>query len=304
MVDCINLMEEAFKDLAEAQIQMPLRSIMMFGGRKIFGQMPSWLERQRVIGTKVITMVPENRDRGMASHQGLILLFSADDGTPWAVVDAESVTAIRTAAVSAVATRWLARHDASCLAILGTGQQARTHLEAMLAVRPFTRILVYGLHRERALAYQQEMMEQLRCPLEVADSVEEACAEADVICTVTSSPTPILASCDVKDGCHINAVGACRADERELDSALVARARLYVDRHESAQSEAGDYLIPLKEGAITSDHMVGELADLVSGQVAGRENASEVTVFKSLGLALEDVAAAYYLYQRGRAQRG
>jgi ornithine cyclodeaminase len=303
MAECTNLMEEALRDLAAGCIEMPLRSVMVFGERKIFGQMPSWLKRQGVLGTKVITMVPQNRARGIASHQGLILLFSADDGTPWAVVDAESVTAIRTAAVSAVATRRLARAEASCLAILGTGQQARTHLQAMLSVRPFSRIAVYGPHRERAQAYQRDMMEQLHCTVVLADSVEEACAEADVICTVSSSTTPILFSSQVKDGCHINAVGACRADERELDSALVARSRLYVDRRESAYAEAGDYLIPVSEGVISREHIVGELGDVLAGRAPGREDATQVTLFKSLGLAVEDVAAAYYLYQHRRMPR-
>lgn len=297
----IDLMEAALRELAQGEVELPLRSVMLFGERKIFGHMPAWFKRQDVVGTKIITMVPGNRGRNIPSHQGLILLFSADHGTPLAVVDAESVTAIRTAAVSGVATRHLARPEARVLAILGTGQQARTHLQAMLTVRSFERVLVWGPHPERVAAFQEAMGPLSPVRIEAASSARDAVAPADVICTVTSSTTPIVAGGEVKDGAHINAVGACRPDERELDSVLMVRSRLYVDRRESAENEAGDYLIPLGEGVVGPDHIVGELGDLLAGRVPGRQQPSQVTVFKSLGLALEDIASAYAIYQKGQA---
>ena len=298
---CIPLMEQALADLAQGEAEQPLRTMMLFGERKIFGQMPGWLKREGVVGTKIITVVPENRDRGISSHQGVIVLFSADQGIPLAVVDADSVTAVRTAAVSGVATQALAAPDARVLAILGTGTQARTHLQAMLSVGRFSRVLIWGPHRERAEACQTEMAGQTDVPVTVADSAAEAVREADVICTVTSSQTPILFHGQVKSGAHINAVGSSRAVDRELDGQLVAQARLYVDRRESAEREAGDFLMARDEGLVGHRHIVGELGDVLLGRIAGRSSDGEITLFKSLGLAVEDVACAHYVYERRMA---
>lgn len=302
MSACIDLMEEVLLDVSAETVDLPLRSVTPFGERRFFAQMPSWLPRQGVVGTKVITVVPENRERGIPSHQGMILLFSAVDGMPLAAVDAESVTAIRTAAASGAATRALARPDARVLAVLGTGQQARTHLEAMLAVRPIRQVFVWGPHAERVRQYQQEMAAQYPVPITMAGTPSEAVRQADVICTVTSTVTPLLFADDVKPGTHINAVGACRADERELDGPLVAKARLYVDRRDSADHEAGDYLIPLSEGLIGKGHIVGEIGDVFRERIRGRGHGDEITLFKSVGIAPEDIAAAHYLYERRTAR--
>lgn len=292
MPTLIAMMEQALVDLTEGRAEMPLRSTLNFGERKIFGAMPAWLKSHDLVGTKLITIVHENRAAGRsASHQGLIALFSARDGSPLAIVDGESVTALRTAAVSAVATQRLAREDAKVLALLGTGRQAETHLAALTLVRRFSQVRVWGPHLDRARAFQERQAHATRVPIVVADSVSACVANADVICTLTASRQPILFSDQVRPGTHINAVGASRAEDRELDSALVARARLIVDRRESAQHEAGDYLIPLQEGVIEPEHIAGELGEVVVGRIAGRRSPSDLTLFKSLGLAVEDVAA-------------
>lgn len=302
MSDCITLMRAVLIDLSRGEVDQPLRSMMTFGERKILGQMPAWLKRQNVVGTKIITVVPSNRDLGRPSHQGVIVLFSATDGTPMAEIDADSVTAIRTAAVSGAATRALARDDARVLALLGTGAQARTHLHAMLKVRHFSHVVLWGPHAERAEACRDELATDVDVPISCVRSVRQAVADADVICTLTSATEPILLADDVKPGTHINAVGASRAIDRELDGELVARCRLYVDRRDSAEHEAGDFLLALQEGWVGVDHVVGDLGELFLGRVAGRQKPDDITLFKSLGLAVEDVAAAHYVYERKLAE--
>jgi alanine dehydrogenase len=211
-------------------------------------------------------------------------------------MDAAAMTAIRTAAVSAVATRLLARDDAGDLAILGTGVQARTHLEAMRVVRAIRRVRVWSRHDANQRAFAAWAGQRFGCEVETPASARDAVAGADLICTVTSARTPVLAGDWIAPGVHINAVGASLRDARELDTAAVVRARLYVDRRESALNEAGDFLIPLAEGAITEAHILGEVGELLLGRAVGRQGPADVTLFKSLGLAVEDVAAAHLVW--------
>lgn len=275
--------------------KMPVRQAIPLEGQSIFGVMPAVLGQASIAGAKLITMIPQNRERGLPSHQGVVALFRSDDGTPLAVVDGESLTIIRTAATSALATQALANPNTRVLAILGAGQQAASHLLAMAHVRSFDRAYIWAPHAERVEALIERTAPRVPFQLVRADSPDQATALADVICTVTSSPQPVLEV--VKSGAHINAVGACRATERELSSNVVAQARLYVDSRPAAEVEAGDYLIPLAAGEILPTHIIGELGELMLSKIPGRNQPQDITLFKSLGLAVEDVACAYAVYQ-------
>lgn len=264
--------------------------------------MPADVHDPPALGVKAITVLPGNQGTAFDSHQGVVLLFAPDTGSLIGIVDASSITAIRTAAVSGVATRLLAREDASDLAILGAGVQARTHLQAMRAVRPINQVRVWSRSAARREAFAAWATGQ-GVHVMATESAEEAASGAHVICTVTASTTPVLQDAWVAPGTHVNAVGASLPEARELESALIARARLFVDRRESAVHEAGDYLIPLREGTITEQHIIGEIGELLLGVDKGRTTTSEVTVFKSLGLAVEDVAAGSWLLDEA-ARRG
>ncbi len=289
-------MTDVLSDLARGRAFQPLRWVLDLAPPALLGLMPAWLPERRVVGAKLLTVFPDNPGAGRPGHQGVVVLFDDQTGSPLAIVDAEAVTALRTAAVSAVATECLARPDACTLALLGTGTQAETHLVGLMDVRPFTRVRVWSRNREHAAAFQRRMAGRVRVVPEPAASPADAVAGADVVCTLTGSPTPILDAADVDAGTHINAVGACRPRHRELGTALVARGRLYVDHREAAAREAGDYLIPLAEGAIADSHIVAELGQVLVGERPGRQAPADVTIFKALGLAVEDVAAAAVLY--------
>lgn len=299
MNECLSVMEEALATLARGEAALPLRSIVWMPEKKgALGLMPGFLAPQRALGVKAITFFPQNEGTELDSHQGAVLLFDTESGSLLSVIDATSVTAIRTAAVSGVATRLLARGDAADLAIVGSGVQARTHLAAMLLVRSFRRFRVASKDFGRARAFAERESRRHAITVEPAASVEGAVRGADVICTVTSSREPVLRGDWIAPGAHVNAVGSSVPSTRELDTAAVVRSRLYVDRRESALNEAGDFLIPKKEGAIGDDHIVAEIGEVLIGKAAGRRSAKEITLFKSLGLAVEDVACARHIWKK------
>jgi ornithine cyclodeaminase/alanine dehydrogenase-like protein (mu-crystallin family) len=244
-----------------------------------------------------------NHGTPIDAHQGAVLLFEAEHGRLLAILDATTVTAIRTAAVSAVATRLLAREDAGELAILGAGTQGRMHLEAMSVVRPVRHVHVWSRTTEHARALAQLAREKFDLPAEVCSTPSQAVERASIVCTTTAAATPVLEGSWLRPGTHVNAVGACIPTTRELDTEAVRRARLYVDRRESALAEPGDILMPLREGAIGTDHIVAEIGELLieGGERLRRRNDDEVTLFKSLGLAVEDLAAAHHVYRKAQA---
>jgi len=296
---CIHLMADVLKSLEKGRARMPLRSVLWpENARGGLAAMPSTIEDLGIIGLKVITVFPGNTGTPYDAHQGAVLLFETDHGRPLAMVDATAVTAVRTAAVSAVATDVLARKDAADLALLGSGTQAHAHLEAIACVRPLRGVRVWSPTRANAVAFAQRESERRGLDVEAADSAEEAVAGADIVCTVTTSREPVLFGEWVREGAHINAVGACLPSIRELDTHAVVRSRLFVDRRESAMNEAGDFLIPKAEGAVDDSHIVGELGEILTGKIPGRETAGEITLFKSLGLAVEDLAAARLVYAK------
>ena len=303
MSECMEVMAETLKTLARGQGVNPLRTALRFpDGTGLLGLMPAYLAEPPCTGLKVVTVMPGNHGTPYDSHQGLVLLFELEHGCPVALVEGSSVTAVRTAAVSGVATERLARSDASTLAILGSGVQARTHLQAMLVARNLTEVRVWSRTEAHARAFAEAQSQAHGLEIRVAGSAREAVEGADLICTTTSAKEPVLEGAWLSPGAHINAVGACFAPYRELDTAAVVAARLFVDRRESALNEAGDFLIPKKEGAIGDDHIVGELGEVLLGQVEGRRSERDITLFKSLGIGVEDLGAAYYLYRKAEQE--
>lgn len=291
MNDCLDVMAEALHALAREQSFVPLRPVVRPPGAPGFmGLMPGWSQAEGW-GLKVVNIYPENPKRGLDAHQGAVLLFDGETGETRAIMNASAITAIRTAAVSGVATRLLARESARVLTILGAGVQARSHLQAMRCAMRADRTYVWArdLARAEALAGEFE-------GVTATGDCERAVREADVVCTTTSAREPILRREWLKPGTHVNAVGASVPTARELDTETMVDAVLVVDRRESAEHEAGDYLIPKSEGAHVE--IAAELGDVIAGRHPGRTSDTELTVFKSLGIAVEDLAAAAHLYRR------
>ncbi len=298
MDECMTRMDEALRTLDRGEALNPLRSMLRIPDRGVLGLMPGWLGSPGALGLKVVAVFPGNHGTEYDAHQGVVVLFDNDNGVPLAILDASEVTAIRTAATTGVATRLLAREDSRILAILGTGVQARTHLEALLLARPFDEIRVFSRSAEKREAFAARESKRHGRRVVAAASPRECVAGADVICTTTSSAEPVLLGEWLTPGMHVNAVGASLASARELDSAAVARSRMFVDRRESTENESGAYRTALAEGAIGEGHIVGEIGAVLDGNVEGRRSAEEITLFKSLGLAVEDLAAAHHVWRR------
>ena len=308
MKECIDAMADAFRALAIGEASLPLRQVIKLpGSPNLFAMMPGQIglssrDRHRsALGAKVITVFPGNESTPLDSHLGVVLLFEAEMGQLLAILDASSVTAIRTAAVSGVATKLLSNPDAGDLAILGAGVQAMTHLEAMKTVRTLRRVRVWSRSFARSEQFVEKAKQKFGMTIEPMQSAQACVKDADLICTVTASRDPVLQGAWISPGAHINAVGAALPTARELDSEAVARSKVYVDRHESALAEAGDILIPISEGVFNADHIRGEVGGVLMGSEAGRESPDEITLFKSLGLAIEDLAAARHIYDKGVA---
>ena len=302
MVECIELMAEALADLARGGSWQPLRFVVRPPEEQsLMGVMPAHrTSPEPAYGLKTVCIFPGNPARGLDAHQGGVMLFDGETGELRALIDASAVTSIRTAAVSAVATRALARPDSKVLAILGSGVQARAHLEAMAKVLSFEQARVWGRTAEHAQAFAVEA--EAPFPVEAVDSAEAAVRGADVVVTVTSAREPIVERGWLAPGTHVNAVGSSIPTARELDSATIAAAALFVDRRESTLNESGEYLRAVEEEGIGPDHIRAELGEVLVGANDGRRSDEELTVFVSLGLAVEDLAAAEYLHRRARSE--
>jgi len=295
--DCIPLMKTAMAALAGGRSQQLLRGIIDLGGGDMFGVMPGALDGAG-FGAKIISVFPAAAAQG-GSHQGLILLFDRASGAPVCVIDAGEVTAIRTAAASAAATDALARADARRLAILGTGEQAWHHVAAIRHVRDLEEVTVWGRATEKADALARRIGD-LGLPARTAKSVAEAAAGADIICALTAAAEPILFDRDVADGTHINAVGSSRAGPSEIDEALVARARFIPDHREGVLAQGAEYLRAKAAGLVTETHVLPEIGHVFAGTAPGRIEACDVTIYKSLGSIVQDLACAGWLWRAGR----
>lgn len=287
---CIGLMRSAMLALSAGHSQQLLRSIIDLGAGNAFGVMPGAMDGVG-FGAKLISVFPA----GARSHQGAILLFDQETGAPLCVVDAGEVTAIRTACASAVATDALARADAARLAILGTGEQAWQHALAIVHVRTISHISLWGRTTEKAAALGKQITEKLGIAVDIADSPAEAAREADIICTTTAAAEPILFSRDVADGTHLNIVGSSRAGPIEIDNMLVARSRFIPDHRDGVLEQGAEYLRARDAGLVTEAHVLPEIGHILAGDAVGRTGPDDVTLYKSLGSIVQDIACAAYL---------
>lgn len=297
--DLIQAMETALARFSAGDVVQPVRTVLSIGAHNaFFGVMPAYVSEPPQMGAKLVTVFGQNLTKGLPSHLATILLFDPTTGALMAVMDGRYITEARTAAVSAVSAKALARPDATRLAILGTGVQARSHLEALVEVRALQDVRVWspqGRSRDRFVA---DMAGKVAVPVRACASAEAAVRDADIVVLVTSSPAPVVDDAWVAAGAHVISVGACRADQREMAPDLVTRGRLVVDSRAAALVEAGDVVQGIREGLFDASHVVGELGEVLLGRVAGRRHAEELTIFKSLGMAVEDVAAADLVYRR------
>ena len=298
----IEVMAQALTALAQDQVHLPLRMVVRPPeAAGVMALMPAHIAGDNAaLGVKVICVFNGNPARGKDSHQGAVLLFDAETGEPLALMNASAITEIRTAAVSGVATRLLARDEAGDLAIIGSGVQARSHLAAMTCVRSIRRARIASRNFEHAQNFAAEMQPHYAFPIDAVATIESAVHDADLIVTATASSDPVIHREWVAPGAHLNVVGASLPHAREVDTATMAAASFFVDRRESTLNEAGDYLFAMREGAIGPEHIRAEIGEILIGAKAGRTQPDEITLFKSLGLAVEDVATAAYIYQQAQ----
>ncbi len=304
MSDLIEAMEAALVRFSARRVAQPLRTVLEVGlQRAFFGVMPAYIPDPATLGTKVVTVFPSNTDAGLPTHLATIVLLDPMTGELLSVMDGRFITEARTAAVSAVSAKHLSRPDASTLAIIGSGVQARSHLEAIGIVRDLAAVRVWSPNAANRAAFSREMQPRSRAPIVTAKSARDAVDGADLVVLATASRDPVVESGWIAPGAHVCAVGACRPDQREMDTTLVSRGRLFVDSRTAALAEAGDIVLPIKEGAFDDTHIVAEIGEVTSGAAAGRTSAAEVTIFKSVGMAVEDIAAAHLAYVKA-AERG
>jgi ornithine cyclodeaminase len=296
MPACIEVMAKAMLGVSDGHFFMPPRMVMpLFDGSAHLGLMPGSLSGPLIYGAKIVSLHPGNALAGRPSIQGLIALFDHNTGQPVAVVDGGEITTLRTGAASGLATQLLARPDAATLGLLGSGAQAGSHLDAICSVRAIDAVRVWSRNWQHACAFAERHRGRFRCDIvPVREQVDAA--SCDIVCAVTSAAEPVIRGEWIRPGAHVNLVGAHSPNTRESDTALIKSAMLYVDSRVSAMAEAGDILLPIDEGAIDVSHIVGEIGELLAGRVAGRTTTEQITVYKSLGLIAQDLAAAHAVY--------
>jgi len=304
MEECIELMADSLAAFSRGAVHQPLRTMISPTGAKgLFALMPAYRQDENcVYGLKAVSVFPGNPIHGKDAHQGIVMLFDGSTGEPLAMMGSPIITALRTAAVSAVATHLLARENAVELAIIGAGVQARTHLAALSCVRPLKRVRVVSREPAHSNQLAREMQPEFSFAIEPVRLVEEALRGAEVIVVVTNATEPVLRYEWITPGAHINAIGAHSPDAREIDSDTMAAASIFVDSRESALNEAGDYCLAASEGRIGPQAIKAEIGELLNGLGPGRTSPQEVTLFKSLGLAVEDMACAEYLFKKAQEQ--
>ena len=295
---CIPIVRHAMIAFSRGETKQLLRSIIPLSEGRLFGIMPGAMGPRAPFGAKLISIFPENFARGIQSHQGLVILFDPETGAPVCAVDAGEITAIRTAAASAVATDALARKDARRLALLGYGEQAETHARAIQKIRNLESIVVWGRSPHRAQAFSERMQAELNVPIAAAGVVREAVADADIICTVTSAAEPILKGAWVRPGTHLNLVGSSYDGPTEVDNDLVIRSRFIADSREGVLNQGAEFLRAKAAGLISNGHIVAEIGQVLAGEIEGRRSPEDITVYKSLGHVVQDLATAWALYSQ------
>jgi ornithine cyclodeaminase len=301
MNEAIDLVEKAMIETSEGRATLPLRHAMPLSDVNKLGIMPGAMENPDCFGVKLISLYPDNPASGYSSHLGLMVLFEKEFGTPIAIMDAGVITAIRTAAASAVATQLLARENAQVLTVIGTGEQAEYHVESMLAVRDIREIRVVGRNQARAEAFVGRVKEMHDIPVTLHKSAQTAVQGADIVCTVTSAHETVLHGEWMQAGSHVNAVGASIPTMREIDENLLVKSSLFVDYRPSAFAQAGDIIAALESSAIMEDHIIGEIGEVLSHKVRGRENAEEITLYRSLGISAQDLICAHHVMTQAKA---
>jgi ornithine cyclodeaminase/alanine dehydrogenase-like protein (mu-crystallin family) len=299
MQAAITAVREAFIDLSAGRADVPVRTPIALGGDGTALFMPVHMARAQKIGVKVVTVVPDNIDRDLPTIQALVAVFDAADGRPLAVMDGELLTAVRTGAASGVATDALARPNASVAAVIGAGVQGKHQLDAVCCVRTVREALVFDPDRERAEAFASEMASRLGRTVRVLDKASGVFA-ADIVCTATSSNLPVVADPDIKPGAHINAIGAYRPNTREIPGTTVGRSMLFVDSREACLAEAGDLVMAMGEGHLDPGHEPAEIGEVLAGTRPGRTDQAELTLFKSVGNAVQDLAVAGLILDEAR----
>ncbi len=293
---CIPIVRESMIAFSNGETKQLLRAILPLGDGRLFGSMPGGMGGRRVFGAKLISVFPDNFAKGVQSHQGVVVLFDGESGAPVCVLHAGEITAIRTAAASAVATHALARKDAKRLAILGYGEQARTHARAISKVRKLDAITVWGRAPDRAQAYAQEMQAELGVSVSPAPTARACVVDADIVCTVSAAKEPILEGKWLRPGVHVNIVGSSYAGPAEVDDDLVAQSRFIADSREGVLAQGAEFLRAKQAGLIGDDHIAGEIGQVLAGSIEGRQSEAQITAYKSLGHIVQDLAAAWALY--------
>ena len=294
---CIPIVREAMIALSKGETIQLLRSIISLSPGRLYGTMTGAMGAEGAFGSKLISVFSENFAKGVQSHQGIVVLFDPESGAPVCVLHAGEVTAIRTAAASAVATDALARAEASRLAILGYGEQAGTHARAISKIRKLKQITVWGRSTERARAFCERMSAELALPVSACADAREAVSDADIICTVSGAAEPILEGEWVAAGTHVNIVGSSRAGPVEVDDGLVVRSRFFVDSREGVLAQGAEFLDAKARGLIGEDHIAGEIGEVLAGTVEGRRTSEEVTAYKSLGHIVQDLASGWAVFR-------
>ena len=297
--ELIGALEQAHVQYSTGKAVMPVRLVVplpQIAGR--ITSMPGYLNEDKALGMKVVTYFQNNPQQNLPAILATIMLFSATTGKMIAVMDGGYITAIRTACASAMATKALANPETAVLGILGAGVQARAHIEALARVRKLRRIAIYSLSGASAAKIKQDMEKETGVPIEVANSAEDIVRQSDLLVTVTTAQEPIVKAAWLKSGVHINAVGSHRPDLREIDGPTLARAKVVVDSRDAVMAECGDILLALKEHSITEVNIHGEIGEVLAGAKAGRSSASEITLYKSVGIAIQDVATAQLAYRK------
>lgn len=298
---CMAVVRTAMAEFSAEGRPQPLRNIFEIDPGRFFGLMPGTLAAPHGFGAKLLSVFGDPQQPGRSAHRGVVVLFDRESGNVTCIADAGEVTEIRTAAASAVATDVLARRDAKVLAIFGCGLQARSHVRALMRVRNLEEILVWGRSADRAVRFAEQMQREVGMRIRAVEAAHEAASSADIICTVTGSPTPVLLGDWVRPGTHVNAVGSSRAGPVEIDNALVRASRYIVDSRRSALAAAAEFLLAKEAGLIDDSHIVAEIGEVLLGRIAGRTSPGEITVYKSLGHIVQDLAAVSYLHARAGA---
>jgi len=302
MKEVIEMVEMAFKELQKGTAIVPKRATITLSRiNGWMGVMPAYLKKMGSLSTKIVTVFEKNLEKNLPTIMATVILNSPETGEPLAIMDGTYITAMRTGAASGVATKYLSRRDSKVVGVFGAGVQARTQLMAMCAVRDIEKAYVYDKVKERADRYATEMSKELNIPVE-ARKPEDLVRESDIIITATTSKTPVFDGNLVKPGTHLNLIGSFKPDVREVDEVVIKKSKIVVDQKSAALEEAGDIIIPLKAGIISKEDIYAELGELVTGIKPGRASDSEITLFKSVGLGIQDCATAWLAYIKAKEE--